>query len=354
MFRKKEYKAMKWIFILIAVFIFMAISVSLAFDISPANPTPGQEVILTGTAKPLEELTFQSRFAMNLPVTDGKYEYETTVQVPQKPNRFTISANNVQDFNAGVKIGIWITKKFQVSGGMIRISQADVPPGRYNLKMFGKSLPGSSQVPVNIEAQTQVKADNAGKYELIIDTSGIPAGDYYVTGAGDAKTIRMGDGTAVSSSSINDKELNKKGASSEKRVSKPVEINREIVEWYADQIGLEIKNASQYDEAEDLLNKRLSGGYWRIIAQGEPLTEEAGDCLQKYCLVRGVDACDVCREKDIILKGGQPSMQSSRNHTSLPVLSGNLSSPQSAMIEQRNSFLSTLANWIRRLLGIHS
>jgi hypothetical protein len=345
---------MKRIFILMAFFIIMAISVGLAFDLSPVNPTPGQEVILTGTAKPLEELTFQSRFTMNLPVTEGEYGYETTVQVPQKPNRFTVSANSVQDFNAGVKFGIWITKSFKVSGGTIRVSQADVPPGRYSLKMFGKALPGSTQVSVNIEAQTQVQADYAGKYELIIDTSGIPTGDYYITGAGDAKTIRMGDGTAVVSSSINDKEMNKKGASSEKRVLKPVEINREIVEWYAGQIGFEIKNASQYDEAEELLKKRLSGGYWRIIARGEPLTEEAGDCLQKYCMVRGVDACDVCREKDIILKGGQPSLQSSRSDTSLPVLSGNQSSSQSGKPEQRNSFLSTVANWIRRLLGIYS
>ncbi len=345
---------MKWILIPIAFFIFMAISVSLAFDLSPANPTPGQEVILTGTAKPMEELTFQSRFVMNLPVTEGEYEYETTVQVPQKPNRFTISANNVQDFYAGIKFGIWITKNFQVSGGTIRISQSDVPPGRYNLKMFGKALPGSTQVPVNIEAQTQVQADNTGKYELIIDTSGIPAGDYYITGAGDAKTIRLGDGSAAVSSSIDDKEMDNNGASSKKRVLNPVAINHEIVEWYANQIGLEIKNASQYDEAEDLLNKRLSGGYWRIIAQGEPLTEEAGDCLQKYCLVRGVDACDVCREKDIIVKGGQPSLQSSRNNTSLPAISDNRSSSQSGMIEQRNSFLSTLANWIGRLGSILS
>jgi hypothetical protein len=133
--------------------------------------------------------------------------------------------------------------------------------------MFGKALPGSTQVPVNIEAQTQVQADNTGKYELIIDTSGIPAGDYYVTGAGDAKNIRLGDGTAAVSSSIDDKEMDNNGASSKKRVLNPVAINREIVEWYADQIILEIKNVSQYDEAEDLLNKRLSGGYWRIIAQ---------------------------------------------------------------------------------------
>ena len=343
---------MKQIFTLVAVFTYFVISVGLAFELSPANPAPGQEVTLTGTAKPGEELSFQSSFTMNLPVTGGEYGYETTIQVPQKPNRFTVSANNVQDFYAGVKFGIWITKIFQANGGTARISQADVPPGRYNLKMFGKALPGSTEVPVNIEAQTQVQADSAGKYKLAIDTSGIPAGDYRIQGAGDAKTIRLGGGTTSVSPSINSNEWNKNEASSEKPVSKPVEINRETVEWYAGLIGFEIKNASQYDEAEKLLKKRLFGGYWKIISRGEPLTEEAGDCPEKYCLVRGADACDVCREKDIILKGGQPSKQSSRSETGLPALSANQSSLQSAKSEPSSGFLSTVANWIRGLLGM--
>lgn len=343
---------MKQIFTLVAIFTYFVISVGLAFELSPANPAPGQEVTLTGTAKPGEELSFQSSFTMNLPVTGGDYGYETTIQVPQKPNRFTVSANNVQDFYAGVKFGIWITKSFQASGGTARISQADVPPGRYNLKMFGKALPGSTEVPVNIEAQTQVKADSAGKYKLVIDTSGIPAGDYRIQGAGDVKTIRLGGGTASVSPSINSNEWNKNEASSESLVSKPVAINRETVEWYANKTGLKIENSSQYDEAEELLKKRLKGGYWKIISRGDPLTEEAGDCLQEYCLVRGVDACDVCREKDIILKGGQSSPQASRNDTALPVLSGNQSSSQSAKSEPSGGFLSTVANWIRRLLGM--
>ncbi|MCX6677693.1 MAG: hypothetical protein NTU95_07080 [Methanothrix sp.] len=343
-------EAMLWIFILTTIFI----SSGLAFELSPANPAPGQEMKITGTAQPGEDLTFQSSFTMNLPVAGGEYGYETTILVPQKPNRFTVSANNVQDFNAGVKFGIWITKSFQASGGTARISQADVPPGRYNLKMFGKALPGSTQVPVNIEAQTQVQADSVGKYELVIDTSGIPAGDYRIQGAGDAKTIRLGGGGSAPASAL---AAGNEGADEtlpKKQEKKPVEINRETVEWYAGQIGFEVKNASQYDEAEKLLKKRLSGGYWKIISKGEPLTEEAGDCLQKYCLVRGADACDVCREKDIILKGGQPSQQSSGSDTSLLAVSGNRSSSssESGKPEQGKGLLSTVADWIGGLLGM--
>ncbi len=85
--------------------------------------------------------------------------------------------------------------------------------------------------------------------------------------------------------------------------AKPVGINQETVRWYARQIGLKYENSSQYDTAEKLLKERLRGGYWKIIAQGEPLTEEAGNCQQEYCLVRGVDACTVCRDRDMVLRG---------------------------------------------------
>lgn len=264
--RRDGFETMKQIFALIAIIIYVVIPVGLAFELSPENPAPGQEVTLTGTGKPGEELSFQSSFTMNLPVTGGEYGYETTILVPQKPNRFTVSANNVQDFYAGVKFGIWITKSFQVSGGTIRLSQADVPPGRYNLKMFGKALPGSTEVPVNIEAQTQVKADSAGTYKLAIDTKGIPAGDYRIQGAGDVKTIRLGGGSSSASPSI--------------------------------------------------------------------------------------DACDVCREKDIILNGGQSYPQESGSETGLPLLSGNQNSSQSGKPDPGSGFLSTVANWIGGLLGM--
>jgi len=91
----------------------------LAFQVTPANPQPGQELLLEGTGSPGEEISFKSSFSMNLPVAGGQYEYETRVKVPQKPNRFTVAVSNVAEFNAGVKVGIWITKGFTPSGGRV-------------------------------------------------------------------------------------------------------------------------------------------------------------------------------------------------------------------------------------------
>jgi hypothetical protein len=335
--------------------IFSLISISSGFEVSPANPNPGDEITLTGTASPNEEVSLSSSFNMNLPVAAGQYEYETSVTIPQKPNRFTVTARNVKDFRAGIKLGIWITKGFPASGGTARISQADVPPGEYYLKMFGEALPGSTVIPVKVEAETQVKANSNGKYVLNIDTSGIPAGEYKIEAAGEAKTIQIGSASSASrsgSGSSMDEDDGDAEAIQVKPAAKQVEITPYIVRWYANKTGLKIENSSQYDEAEVLLKKSLKGGYWKIISRGDPLTEEAGNCLQEYCLVRGVDACDVCREKDIILKGGKPSQQASRNDTGLPALSANQSPTQSEESKPSGGFLSMVADWIRGLLGM--
>jgi len=336
--------------------IFTLLSSCCAFDLSPANPSPGDKITLTGTASPSEEVSLRSSFTINLPVAAGQYEYETSVEVPQKPNRFEVTARNVQNFNAGVKLGIWITKSFSSSGGTASISQSDVPAGRYNLKMFGKALPGSTVVPVEVVAETQIKADSGGKYTMNIDTSGIPAGDYRIEGAGDMKTIRLGGGGSVTTSTSSggnggsgDADDNK--ASSIIKAAKPVPVNRETVSWYARQIGITIENSSQYDEAEKLLKKRLSGGYWKIIALGDPLTEEAGDCQEEYCLVRGADACTVCRDKDIILKGSQSLEQSERKETS-PIASPKNQSQQTTEPMEEKGILRTVIDWIGGLLGI--
>jgi len=348
-----------------------------AFDLTPENPQPGQEITLPGTASPGEDVSFQSSFSMNLPVAGGQYEYETSVQVPQKPNRFTVTASNVEEFNAGIKIGIWITKGFTPSGGSVRLSQADVPPGSYHLKVFGKALSGAASVPVAVEAETTVKADSSGRYELIIDTTGIPAGEYRIQGGGESKTISLGgsgstsSGTSVGtsagagdaraanagSSSASGSAEQAEDTASQGAGAKAIGVNRETVLWYADLVGLEVKNSSQYDEAEEKLRNRLSGGYWKIIGRGEPLTEEAGNCMQEYCLVRGTDACTVCRQKDIILKGGNTS-DTGLQGKALSAVSSNVAglSKQQPANESREKeqkgFFSSASEWLNGLLSM--
>ena len=142
----------------------------------------------------------QSSFRMDLPVSGGRYEYETSVEIPRQPNRFTVSASNIKDLGVGVKMVIWLTKSFAAPGGTATLSQSNVPPGRYNVKLFGESLPGAASVSVKVSADTTVQADTKGQYSLVLDTAGVPAGDYVIAEGGETRIIHLG-ATAESESS---------------------------------------------------------------------------------------------------------------------------------------------------------
>jgi len=142
----------------------------------------------------------QSSFQMDLPVSGGRYEYETSVEIPRQPNRFTVSASNIKDLGVGVKMVIWLTKSFAAPGGTATLSQSNVPPGRYTVKLFGESLPGAASVSVKVSADTTVQADTKGQYSLVLDTAGVPAGDYVIAEGGETRVIHLG-ATAESESS---------------------------------------------------------------------------------------------------------------------------------------------------------
>ncbi len=350
----------------------------------------GSTVSVTGTASPGEQVSMRSSFTMNLPVSGGQYEYETSVVIPQEPNRFQVTARNVEDFNAGVKMGIWITKRFQASSGTASISHANVPSGRYNIKLFGEAQPGSSQVPVEVAAETRVMADGNGKYSLDIDTSGIPAGEYRIEVAGETKTIQVGgqspDSSAASSptstatgfsstestaSAASKNENDGTGEEMTDQKEKPVEITSEVIHWYANETGQSIATAGKYQETEKQLRQRLAGGYWKIIRQGDPLTEQAGNCENMFCLVRDKDACTVCRDKDIIQKSNQsidaanpaqvtnnPNRVSQNSNDSKNLYDVNdlnepqdLNKSQASKPVQEKGLLEQIGSWVDRLFG---
>jgi hypothetical protein len=72
-----------------------------------------------------------------------------------------------------------------------------------------------------------------------------------------------------------------------------------VIRWYAGRLCLDPDDPDQYVQAEKSLKNRVKGDYWRVIALGQPLTEEAGNCEDEYCLVRGIDACTTCRDKEL-------------------------------------------------------
>lgn len=186
----------------VLILIFVVMPTVAAFDVSPANPSPGDELTITGTAAPGEEVRLRSSFEMTIPVEGGRYEYVVEgVEVPQKPNRLSVVATNVDTLTAGVKMGMWITMPVKTSGGTASVSKSDVPPGRYTLKIYGDAVPGAPTVSIKVDAETAAVADSAGEYELAMDTSGVPAGEYRIRAAGEERVITIGGTTAEPSPS---------------------------------------------------------------------------------------------------------------------------------------------------------
>jgi hypothetical protein len=69
-----------------------------------------------------------------------------------------------------------------------------------------------------------------------------------------------------------------------------VAITPEVITRYAGHIGLDPKNQGQYLKAEKGFSNMVYKGHWKVIFKGDPLAEKAGDYVDKYCLVRGIDA----------------------------------------------------------------
>ncbi len=354
---------------LVFLILIFLVSTCSAFDLSPSNPQPGDKITITGTASPGEQLNFRSSFAMDLPVSNGQYEYETSVVIPQTPNKLAVTARNVKDLNLGVKMIIWITKRFEASGGTASISQSDVPPGRYDLKMFGTTADGASKVTVEVNAETVVKADSSGNYSLVIDTSGIPSGDYKIEGDGDSKVVHIGGTSSASSAGERSVGHESSGGTASPYVdenARGLEITPDIIAWYADGHALDPKNATQYAEAERQLKAMTSGGYWKIIARGEPFTEKAGICEDEYCLVRGKDACTTCRYEEMAASSNKPSQKTNITENLTKNLTGTIATAKNATAVNatvpRNmglsqdslgekGFFSRIIDWILSIIG---
>ncbi|WP_369425548.1 hypothetical protein [Methanothrix sp.] len=329
--------------------VLLLIQICSGFEVSPQTVRPGEDITLSGIASPGERVQFRSSFSMDLPVVNGMYGYESTVEIPQKPNRFSVSVKNVQDLSVGVRMGIWITKRIEASGGSVSLSQRDVPPGRYTLKLFGNALPGARYVKVDVAAETEVRADQDGKYRLVIDTSGVPEGEYRIESSGDVKVVRITTGSDGDYDRV-PPAVSERRSEEPERVRGEVSITPEVVRWYANLSGLKVENSSQYQEVESLLRRRLEGGYWKIIRRGEPLTEQAGDCEDEYCLVRGVGACTSCREKDLAIlrarSGVSEGVNASRTNGSIDSSTENIQSQASGR------GIRAIIDWLLGLLRI--
>jgi hypothetical protein len=146
------------------------------------------EVTISGVG--LGEISLIVSFTDTIPVFAGRYSYDLVgINVPQRPNNFTITTSEVKNLKVGVKkiqdntTRIWVTQTTAAPEGIATV-QSDWPsPGNYHVKIFGDAAEGVSEVDLELTAVKKITA--SGDFSLSIDISGFPAGKYTVTATAD-------------------------------------------------------------------------------------------------------------------------------------------------------------------------
>lgn len=133
---------------------------------------------MSGKSNPNEEVSCSAWFEIN-PIISQPY-YGTLlygVEIPQTPNGFKVTAENVESLDVSIKMGFWVT----ISGtpdysGNAAVSKSNVPEGTYDIKIGGKIKDDSKPVILKIYASTVINADENGDFEYHYNTDAIDEG----------------------------------------------------------------------------------------------------------------------------------------------------------------------------------
>lgn len=144
---------------------------------------------------------FSSEFEVTPKEGLAGYAYDLAgISLPGKPNNFTVSARPVNNINVGlrklpVKDGInhtriWITTQIPANSHGIATADSDLlSPGNYQAKIFGDAADNASKVDLTM---TMVKKMIVkGRFNLSINTSGFPSGNYSISAKALNKSLSL-------------------------------------------------------------------------------------------------------------------------------------------------------------------
>ncbi|MDA0524661.1 hypothetical protein [Methanococcoides alaskense] len=114
----------------ITLSLFLLIPSAGAYEITPINPTVGEEIIVTGNS-PTSSVPAKIVFTKTVPVEDGEYLYYVgKVAIPEGPNKFIVEASNVEDLEVKTKLMFWLTAGHpSATDGKASYSMSNVPKG---------------------------------------------------------------------------------------------------------------------------------------------------------------------------------------------------------------------------------
>jgi hypothetical protein len=118
------------------------------------------------------------------------YSYDLPgIFMPAKPNDFTVQANGAKDLNVGLKklpvpernefTRIWVTSQTKADENGTAIARSDLlSPGNYHAKIFGDASENASAVELRMTVEKKLIVN--GEFDLRINTSGFPPGEYFI------------------------------------------------------------------------------------------------------------------------------------------------------------------------------
>jgi len=120
--------------------------------------------------------------------SDNGYSYDLPgVFIPAKPNDFTVQARGVKNLNVGLKklpglsgsdyTRIWVTSQAKADKNGTAEANSDLlSPGNYHAKIFGEACENTTLIELTMTVVKKIIVN--GEYNLRINTSGFPPGDY--------------------------------------------------------------------------------------------------------------------------------------------------------------------------------
>jgi hypothetical protein len=178
-----------------------------SWELSPACPSAGDVITITGKASNDEIIEVSILHEEMVPVSGKNYRYQINKLKIPKPisggeNLFQVNATGengvtVKDMNVRVKKFKWFTKSSNALEGNASISQSNIPSWMsYFVKIDGnitntkeastknkyKHNSNNGQVKLTFETSYEAaKADSKGKFSFKYDTDSLPAGNYTIT-----------------------------------------------------------------------------------------------------------------------------------------------------------------------------
>ena len=152
------------------------------WEFSPQEPVSGDTLSIKGGASPQEEIDVFVTFEKTVPVSGGEFEYILEdVKIPGGLNNlFKVEARGAKNLNVRVKMILWVTKSSEASGDTATVSQSNVPPGTYMIKIDGDAGEGVSKVNLKITAFQGIEADSNGDFSYSYNTKAVPSGDFEI------------------------------------------------------------------------------------------------------------------------------------------------------------------------------